>query len=63
MLNNFIKLCEEITGKEAIYEECEEQLGDVPHTYADISKAKIDLDFEPKIDLKTGLSKFYESLL
>ena len=62
-LNKFINLCEEITNKKANYEQCEDQMGDVPHTYADISKAKIDLDYEPKTSLKDGLTIFYKSLI
>lgn len=61
-LNEFIKLCEKVTKKKARYEQIENQLGDVPHTYADISKAKRDLDYEPKTSLEEGLTKFYKSL-
>jgi UDP-glucuronate 4-epimerase len=61
-LNKFIKICEKITGKIANFEQYEEQIGDVPHTYADISKAKKDLDYEPKTKLEDGLVKFYNSL-
>ena len=61
-LNEFISLCEKAVGKKAKYEEIGNQLGDVPHTYADISKAKRDLDYEPKTSLEEGLTKFYKSL-
>ena len=61
-LNEFIRLCEEVTGKKALYQQIEMQKGDVPHTYADISKAKRDLDYDPKTSLKDGLLKFYKSL-
>ena len=54
-LNDFIGLCEKVVGKKAIYKEVDNQLGDVPHTYADISKAKRDLGYDPKISLKEGL--------
>lgn len=62
-LNKFIEICENVCSKKAIYEEVEEQLGDVPHTYADISKAKEDLDYSPKVKLEEGLTLFYNSLL
>ena len=39
------------------------QLGDVPHTYADISKAGKDLNYKPKVKLEEGLQKTMESLL
>jgi len=61
-LNDFIQLCEKVTGKKAIYKQIENQLGDVPHTYADISNAKRDLDYEPKIGLEEGLMKMYDWL-
>ena len=62
-LNEFISTCEEVTGKKAVYEEIEEQLGDVPYTYADISKAKRDLDYDPIITLVKGLNLLYLNLL
>uniref|UniRef100_A0A6C0BYX0 NAD(P)-binding domain-containing protein n=1 Tax=viral metagenome TaxID=1070528 RepID=A0A6C0BYX0_9ZZZZ len=54
-LNEFISTCEKVTGKPANYNQLEEQLGDVPHTYADISKAKRDLDYSPSTTLLCGL--------
>jgi UDP-glucuronate 4-epimerase len=62
-LNTFIDICEKITNKKAKYIQYEEQLGDVPHTFADINKAKKDLNYEPKVKLYDGLKKFYESLV
>ena len=61
-LNEFISICEKVSEKTALYDQIEEQLGDVPHTYADISKAKRDLGYEPKINLVDGLKKLYLSL-
>ena len=61
-LNKFIEICENVTEKKALYEQMSEQLGDVPHTYADISKAKRDLDYQPKASLEDGLKELYESL-
>ena len=58
-LNEFIKICEEIVGKRAIYKEIENQIGDVPHTYADISKARRDLNYNPQVKLEDGLRKMY----
>ena len=56
-LNKFIKLCEETTGCVANIKKMDMQLGDVPHTYADISKAEKELNYNPKTCLKEGLSK------
>ena len=61
-LNEFISLCESVANKKANYEQIENQLGDVPHTYADISKAKRDLDYQPQITLKEGLQRMFNSL-
>ena len=61
-LNEFIALCEKVVGKEAIYDQIGNQLGDVPHTYADISKAKRDLGYEPKMCLVDGLRFMYNSI-
>ena len=61
-LNKFIELCTIVSKKKALFLESEKQLGDVPHTYADISKAKRDLDYEPKVKLIDGLRKMYESI-
>lgn len=62
-LNEFIATCEKVVGKKAIYEQIENQLGDVPHTFADISKAEKLLNYNPKTDLVTGLGEMYKSLM
>ena len=61
-LNEFIKTCEKITNKNAIYRQKDIQLGDVSYTCADISKAQKDLDYNPKIKLEDGLKYMYEWL-
>jgi UDP-glucuronate 4-epimerase len=61
-LNKFIELCEKVTEKKAVFEQLPDQLGDVPHTYADITKAKRDLDYEPKTSLEGGLRKTFKSI-
>ena len=62
-MNGFINLCEKVTGKKAIYKTIENQLGDVPHTFADITKAKKDLNYNPQTTLEDGLKKTYLSLI
>jgi UDP-glucuronate 4-epimerase len=59
-LKELINAIEETVGKKARIEKLPEQLGDVPKTYADISKAKTLLRYEPKTNLKEGLMKFYQ---
>lgn len=59
-LNEFIETIEEVTGKKAIINQMPMQPGDVMLTYADISKAKKLLNYDPKTNIKEGLKKFYE---
>ncbi len=59
-LNDLIKAIEVSCGKKAIIDRQPEQAGDVPQTYANISKAQKLLDYYPSTDLKTGLDNFYE---
>jgi UDP-glucuronate 4-epimerase len=62
-LNEFINTCENVCNKKALFIQCDEQLGDVPKTYADITKAKKDLNYNPKTNLLTGLTKTYQHLI
>ena len=59
-LNKFIELCEKVVGKRALYEQVGNQLGDVPHTCADISKARRDLGYNPQVKLEDGLRRMFE---
>ncbi len=61
-LNTFIETCEKVSGKTAIINQKDNQLGDVPTTYADISKAKNLLNYEPKVKLEDGLRETYKWL-
>lgn len=58
-LNDLIKNIEEVVGKKAIINNMPVQKGDVPITYADISKAKELIGYNPKTKLKEGISKFF----
>lgn len=62
-LNNLVLYIEEIIGKKAIIETLPEQAGDVPKTFADITKAKKLLGYNPNTPIKEGLRKFYEWFL
>ncbi len=62
-LSELIKAIEEVTGKAAIIEQLPEQAGDVRKTFADISKAKRLLQYNPQTELKEGLQKFYDWFL
>lgn len=59
-LKELINSIEKVTGKKAIIEQLPEQPGDVPKTFADISKAKRLLGYSPGTRLNEGLEKFYK---
>lgn len=54
----FIEILEDLAGKPAIKEMHPPQPGDVVATYADITKARNKLGFEPKTSLPEGLARF-----
>ncbi len=59
-LKELIATLEEVIGKKAGIEQQPEQAGDVPKTFADISKAKLLLGYNPQTQLKDGLKMFYD---
>lgn len=59
-LKKFIELIEDLLGKKAIIKQLPMQPGDVIMTYADITKAKKLLNYEPKVNVKEGIKKFIE---
>jgi UDP-glucose 4-epimerase len=59
-LADIFPLLEEICGRPVLIERHEEQKGDVPHTYADISAARKDLDYNPRISLEDGLREQWQ---
>lgn len=59
-LKEFISTIEDITGKKAMIRHLPKQEGDVPLTFADISKAKKLLGYSPKVSLRQGMKKFFE---
>ena len=59
-LSTLIQMLEEILGKRAIIDRQPLQPGDVSVTYADISKARILLNYQPKILLRDGLIRFVD---
>ena len=62
-LKELISAIEKVIGKKAVIQQYPEQPGDVPVTFADISKAKNLLDYNPQTQLHDGLKKFYEWFL
>ncbi|MBC8500873.1 MAG: SDR family NAD(P)-dependent oxidoreductase [Nanoarchaeota archaeon] len=59
-LKRFIEVVEDAVGRKAIIEQKEMPQGDVPITYADISKAKRLLGYKPKIKIEEGIKMFVE---
>ncbi len=59
-LLDFIKTIEKNLGKEANKEFISIQAGDVPNTWANIDDFKRKFNFEPKISIDEGITKFVE---
>jgi len=59
-LSRLIDLLEECLGKKAIVDRQPMQPGDVPITYADISKARKLLGYDPQTRIEDGIPKFVE---
>lgn len=62
-LSKLIELLEKSLSKKAIIDRREMQAGDVPITYADISKAKELLNYNPQTKIEDGIPKFVEWFL
>ena len=59
-VNELIGMMENIIGKKAKVKYIEKQKGDVRDTWADVSKARTDLAWKPKVGIEEGLRKFVE---
>ncbi|NUO84151.1 GDP-mannose 4,6-dehydratase [candidate division KSB1 bacterium] len=59
-LRSLIHLIQEALGKKALIEQLPLQPGDVPITYADISKARREIGYDPKVDVAEGVRRFVE---
>ena len=57
-LIDLIKIIESEIGKEAIIDYLPPQPGDVEQTYADISKAKELLGYNPTFEIEEGIKNF-----
>jgi UDP-glucuronate 4-epimerase len=62
-LSEMIETIEEVFEKKMIINQLPEQMGDVPITYADISKAQQLLNYMPKTSFKAGVSSFRDWLI
>ncbi|HEX3798090.1 MAG TPA: SDR family NAD(P)-dependent oxidoreductase [Verrucomicrobiae bacterium] len=59
-LQRLIELLESAIGKKAIIERLPAQAGDVPITYADISKSRTKLGYAPRVKIEEGIPLFVE---
>uniref|UniRef100_UPI003FEE0D63 GDP-mannose 4,6-dehydratase n=1 Tax=Fusobacterium ulcerans TaxID=861 RepID=UPI003FEE0D63 len=59
-LKEMVETIEKVLGKKAVLDKQPMQLGDVEKTYADISKAKEVLGYDPKTNFEDGIKKFVE---
>ena len=59
-LKEMVETIEKVLGKKAVLDKQPMQLGDVEKTYADISKAKEILGYDPKTNFEDGIKKFVE---
>ena len=59
-LSEMIATIETVVGKKAIINRLPEQPGDVPQTWADVSKAKELVGYAPSITFKEGVEQFYK---
>jgi len=59
-LKMLVETIEQCLGKKAVLDKQPLQQGDVMITYADISKAKTEIGYDPKYDIETGINKFVE---
>lgn len=56
---DLVRLLEEVSGKRAQVEFLPPQPGDVPATWADLTRVRRELGYEPKTPLQQGLEKFW----
>jgi UDP-glucuronate 4-epimerase len=59
-LSEMIQTIEEVVGKSAIIDRQSEQPGDVPQTWADVSKANKLFGYKPSTSFKDGVTEFYK---
>jgi UDP-glucuronate 4-epimerase len=59
-LSFMIETIEKVFGKKAIINRLPMQPGDVPETYANVTKAKQLLNYEPSLSFEAGIEKFKE---
>lgn len=59
-LSELIALLERELGQKAVIDRQPQQPGDVPQTYADVSKARLLLGYDPQTPIEEGIRRFVE---
>lgn len=57
-ISDLVDLLERVSGKKAIRRHLPEQPGDVPVTYADISRARREIGYNPRVPVAEGVERF-----
>jgi UDP-glucuronate 4-epimerase len=57
-LARLVALIEEALGRKAILDRQPDQPGDVPITFADVTRASVDLDYAPRVPIEDGIVRF-----
>ena len=61
-LNDLINICEKLLGEKAFIIQKDVPIGDVPITYANIDKAKKELQYNPVISIEEGIQKMIKHM-
>jgi UDP-glucuronate 4-epimerase len=61
-LHDLITHLEDALGKKAVIERLAPQPGDVERTFADLTRSRRELGFDPRTDIRTGLARFVQWL-
>lgn len=59
-VNRVVQILEEVSGRKARRRSLARRAGDVRHTWADVSRARRELGFSPKVGLRDGIRRQYE---
>lgn len=59
-LRALIQLLEKALNRKAVLRHLDDQPGDVPVTFADITKAQTELDYRPRVSIEEGIPRFVE---
>ncbi|HKF69933.1 MAG TPA: GDP-mannose 4,6-dehydratase, partial [Vicinamibacterales bacterium] len=61
-VNHVVEMIARVAGRQPVVEVDPAQPGDMRHTYADTSRARVELGFQPQVSLEQGLQAEYQWL-